>query len=1395
MGMTYPPSIQYAHYLALQSAFAARVKGDLQQKTGWGTALLFATDAIIRVVADLGPNLSFSADQIARALDPSIELPGVAAVVSAIARYAALAKDKPLAAIVSAAQSTPERGAAREALRKAISGMGAPGEAPVQLADDITTLADGLIATLTVRLHAKAPPAGTCAADTKTAEDIEIEHALTKLRAVRQKILQSPRLKSGNTLWTRRARLLVTLLSDGMDFAAPLKSGKKRTLTLTAKQVEESLSAALADWAQPGGADTVVGLYSLVRFFLAADADTRFEGGGPYLVRALGGIGRFLRSGASAESPTMLDALAQLSGREGGPDDIASALVAYARSFYDKAQPDQGDLFLLGTLLISSVRRTPPPREALALAAQHKSRIEWAMSLFAQVAAAETTGRPDPLAFAAGMRAVTEAQCSAGRPDDVLSVLGAVTSFTAGKRKEARATLDKVLDRAAAEGLVIPKLNYQYTEKHDSKVFNISFGLTQGAGFVEGGHTFQIGLGLSTLAERSSKLTVAAATPSETATETARWYVRVAGLAAAYHFLDGDPVSGASAARRAVAAIVSGVRLGPRSITEERDRWAREARPIFALDAQLASDAAMPFLSGDLWTIVKQSLPADFNDKDVDGILSEPPTGLAGVKDAEAPMARAAKVLRVVAGPLACTGAKVDTAQYEKPSCDTYPLALSLRIADVLTRMPRLAKPPAKAPPLCAAFSELDAFLASAERGSYDPDAFTAAVGALRAADRADEATSLMARQRRDAHCNPTLLKAARELGRSPALTPWSRADMLVVAVNCTGAAGAADLESDLKALDDETRKLADPMRNLKVLLFAAELSLRADKPQLLLSLVRAPSFLDRFLRMHGNAVAGALLLHHTAHLLAAEPFDPAQTEGPFSLVCGAFPAADRRIECDDLKALRAPGQPAPPKEARQGVPRTPPRPRRLLHRRPRSPSNCQSGSPSNCQSGSPQTASRRGCSRKTATQATACSPARQPLKPPPAPSDCHSRRLRLAPQHDGDLPVLVLLHAVAERRAELDDLRVFRVVVVPPPAARRVAPRLVLHLQDRLRHRPRGRVRQVHEPRIDRLLPLRLRHREHARQRRLLDLLQRRRKLLLRVPVPDEERRPRVPRRRDLPHLPFVRPCKPHRERRHVRRRIRVRRVRRDVVDVLVAPLRLPVRHEHDHRRRRPLPLLRVRDRPLSRAAQRRRHRRVPVRALRVVEADQRAHLVRIRQRPQPDLRLRASRDAARRVIAVPVRPEPQRHADLRLRRRVRRILKERHERRLRVVPLVVVRHRPAPVDRDEHVQRQRRGRLRRRRASLEPRPCPRLAARRLEVDSPRPLPRSRAPALPIAPAFPLPAEPLVSAVAVGTAPHAGNPEREDGSKRHNRGNAELHGILPRAALPPSARSAPPPG
>ncbi|MCK6593340.1 MAG: hypothetical protein L6Q76_37765, partial [Polyangiaceae bacterium] len=96
-GMSYPPAVQAAHFLALQGAVTAKLKGDLMKRTGWGVAGLYAADATYRIASDQDKNsntknIAFAAEQIQRALtaDPNISMPALAALATSLAQYLAL---------------------------------------------------------------------------------------------------------------------------------------------------------------------------------------------------------------------------------------------------------------------------------------------------------------------------------------------------------------------------------------------------------------------------------------------------------------------------------------------------------------------------------------------------------------------------------------------------------------------------------------------------------------------------------------------------------------------------------------------------------------------------------------------------------------------------------------------------------------------------------------------------------------------------------------------------------------------------------------------------------------------------------------------------------------------------------------------------------------------------------------------------------------------------------------------------------------------------------------------------------------------------------------------------------------------------------------------------------
>jgi hypothetical protein len=927
-GLSYPPAIQEAHYLALQGAFAAKLHGDLMQQTGWGAAGLYALDGAYRLMTGEGPKLGFSGDQIARALsDPALSYPTLAALATAAARYAALAAEHRLdPELTQIERFPPERRAARDALRSAIGGLGAPGEAPNNVLDDVTTLADGLIAALSVALGgptsrrdekgAPAKPAATCPSKAPVKLTPETRRALAKLGDVRQRILSHPRYKDGDSAWVRRTRLLVTLLSDAMDLAR--KEDKRLSFEIPAALAEKNVSEALRDWDDRGAAEAASSLYALGRSYVSADKPSSLVSvEAPHVRRVLRGLVDFFQSDSGGKATpggagvALLSAVAKLGPERGAGGDLAASLLSYASAFHKSKQPDQGDLCLLGSMVLSAVTQSPPSPQAIALADEHRSRIAWALHFLAEISRARRGEGPDTSAYAEGMRAAIDDACQAPNAETTLSVMQAIRDFKGGKRSPARAALDRVLEKADAEGLGVPRMAYRYEEKTRAKVFALTVEVSYGAGVLSSANTFQVGLGVRSpgAPEGSMTATLSPADGGKAGEDAARYYVHAAALAAVYHLLEGDTDRAVAAASRAIGALSMGVRLGARTLRAEKPAsFGADARALLAVAAQLAADAGMPFLAGDLFTVLRQGFEDDTDDRAVASILApDPPVlGLSGIPGIQAVIDRAERSLSILAEPLACTVKKIERGGYEEPGCDAYPLALSLRIADALKKLPRL-KRGALSGARCSALRPLDGFLASADMGAYDPDAFTRAVEELRADGRLYDAAILLTRQRRDNHCSPAILSAARSLARSPILGPFVRSDLRSAAINCSIAGGGPELAADVMALDEETRRLPDPTRNLKVMLSLAELAARTDQWELLTTLSSQPDFVDRWMSVHPNAAAAALLVAHAVPAVHGSAADLEKTREAYDLLCETFPPGERASLCEQIRKLRAP--------------------------------------------------------------------------------------------------------------------------------------------------------------------------------------------------------------------------------------------------------------------------------------------------------------------------------------------------------------------------------------------------------------------------------------------------------------------------------------------------------
>ncbi|MDI1444724.1 hypothetical protein [Polyangium sp. 6x1] len=919
----YPAAIQSAFYSGLLGAFRKKLDGDLARQSGWGVAGLFTADALVRMLLGERPDLDAAALRIGQALgDPSVARRPLARLAASVARYLALGsagKLDPDAA--DPARFPADRKAARDALREAIAGLGEGAEPmPAGLLEDVVTLGDQTIAALaTVLLDKPSGAEPTCAA--KGGPSPAARRVLARLGDVRRRILASPSYAKGDSATIRRARFVVTILSDAIDVASPRKNkAAPFTFVIPAADAERAFSAGLVEWDERAFADAITSIYGLVRTYLAEPKATSID---PTRVKnLLGALAAIFRDERAGTPVGLLDALARAAEVETTRGGLDALLVSLSGTLRAQGKRDQADFCLLGGVLVSVATDKPPPDAAITAASSGASELGWALRFAREVFRARHGEPPRPSEYAEGMRgAVTRACEEPEAADAVVAVMEAIKRANTGDRTKAREDLDAFLVKAESSGLVMPRMSYRYEEKTVSKVFNVSFDVSFGAGLLESSSTFQMGLGVRSPGkpEGSFVARLAPIAGPERDTEAARYYVHAAAIDAAYHFLDGDTERGASAASRAIDAAIFGARLGGRSLgPADPKTLAADARAVLAVTAVLAADAGMPLLAGDLWSLVRATLEGDTDDAALREILSTTPVAFAGMPAVKPVLARAARALAVLGEPLACTEEKVELGGFEAPACDAYPLALSLRAGGALRKLPRIRRGDtgkACAGPLPA----LDAFLGGMDQKNYDPDAFTRATLELASAGRVYDAAVLLARQRQPSHCNPSLLSAARSIGRSKLLGPSLRADTLSVAVNCATLDDAA--LDDLAALDADTSALSDRGRNLSVLVFATELGLTRDRWDVLAKLARSPTFVSRWIDTTPQASLFALVLAHAVAILAKEPALAEPAARSYDLFCVTLPPADKAA-CEAVRALRQPASDpeAQAKRAREAV-------------------------------------------------------------------------------------------------------------------------------------------------------------------------------------------------------------------------------------------------------------------------------------------------------------------------------------------------------------------------------------------------------------------------------------------------------------------------------------------
>ncbi len=931
----YPPALRAAALDAVDVAFTARLHHDMTGATGWRVAALYAADVAARAAGGRKADVSFAAEQIARALSANgVDEPQLAALAAVAARYAALAADGLLDVEHRDPRRMPKRRVeAREALHLSIERLG--GDAPKNVVDDVTELGDGLFAALaSARAHAAAAPPTTpkavCAGDEARGLDAGTRRALARLGDVRQRILSHPRFRSGDGEWVKRVRGLVLVLSDTMDFilrdTATGPARKSSGLTIPADQArafaEGVLNARLLG--PTPDARVLADAYVIARA-VAVDRD-RAKAPHPTAGEATRLMKEFLDlvgAGASGESASLLRLL-----RGAGIDAASpSALVEQLHAALAAAnRSDDADAALLLALVVEAVSDVPPSRTLVDAALARKSRVAWALALVAEMDAARGGAAPDPERFRAALREATANACSVSTgADAVVDVARALADASAGRLAEAAARLDARLDLAERDGLALPRVAFRYAARGERAALGLTISVSSGLGLLRGSPEFHLDAGVTT-AERGGRALTAALAGTNDGTardEAGRFFVGMAARAASYHFLAGHEAAAARAAARVTGAVLHGVRLGAEGIPAPAGfAWARDARGAIAVAAELAGEHDMPLLSGDLFTLVARSAAPDADARALDVVLAEAPLGLASPAFAPS-IDRARRALVVLAHALPC-GRHGDAPGLEEVTCQEYARAIALREADAVKHLPRLARK-ARGGATCDAFRALDGFLASADQKTYEADALAAAATAFAEAERPYEAAVLLARYKRRGHCSGPVVGLDRALGRSSALGPDLAADVLSDALNCEAASNGAAVGEDLLALDAMTLRLADPSRNLHLLLSVADRAAHDGSFDALGRLARQPSFVDRWIGANATAATAALLVRHAvatidpktqrfeltdADRLLCDGAPPERAELCRSIHALTAPTADASTARDALRAIAASGRP-----------------------------------------------------------------------------------------------------------------------------------------------------------------------------------------------------------------------------------------------------------------------------------------------------------------------------------------------------------------------------------------------------------------------------------------------------------------------------------------------------
>lgn len=920
MGTMLPDPIRGAYLGSLRTGLDQKLRDGFTRQAGWEVAALYALNATGAYLLGEQPDLSFAGDNITRALegDPDIAVRPIALITARGVHYGTLVAQGELEPEqVGNAKVGPGRKAARERLRTALRDMADdPNAVPRASLDRLTTLIDGLIAT-TVLMVERAPKeesADACS-DVPSARELpEVRRNLRALRASRDALVRDPALRDGKTVWAKRAALLAVLASDILDVLQAPSSGTP-SFSVPAERARSMVATALSEWTS---AETAAGIAAL--HALARDVSAQEDEWQEALDARRDDLGKVLIGTADLIGATEGSSLAKFVVREGArvlsaPDaesvsDVAPKIVQVAETLFAAKREDQGTVALLVAGALGS-DDAKVMGDALGVASRHDSEAAWYL---ATRRAVRTTTVGSPLEadlLAQGLRAMTDDVCKVAQVEPLVRVGNAVRQYGRGEGKPATDTLDDVLDAAERDGLVVPRVQYQLDEVLESgRTFRLTMHMTAGQGFISE-NSFQVGFDIFSSKPTSGlKVEIPAAVPED----AGRYYAHVASLAAVYHLLDARDAAAAHDAERMFNALAHGVRLGDTTvIATEPTRWLGDLSTNIHVAAELAARRGHVLLAGELWGLAYGSTT-----KRAVGEAFEPPS--AGWDEKHAPVGLQAvaavselrdqvRINKEAIGRAATCDPKArPSSPTNLDTCEAFRRAVALWRAGVYDAPPAMRAGAKESCVREATLLSVVQDLAGPAGQPLEPrvqDKVARTIANTAQSGYLFDALTMLRTVRQRGVCIPALVETARKLGRLPTVTPHGRVDWIGYTLTCPGRQADETVWDDLRLMAAASRKIADPDVPYRIHTAVVRYMVNLQAWDKLAEFSRDAGFVRLMNQGGPGGAAMALLIRHTADVLAGDKPDLAETQDVYDVACIRYGNAGREVVCRELGTLR----------------------------------------------------------------------------------------------------------------------------------------------------------------------------------------------------------------------------------------------------------------------------------------------------------------------------------------------------------------------------------------------------------------------------------------------------------------------------------------------------------